>query len=343
MLTASLSLDKPIKHNYNQAITSQSILTFTPNPSVDRTLHVASFVRGGVLRATDASVHPSGKGVNIVRALTAHGKPSRAVLPLGGHEGAQLEALAKEEGIELLVVPIASPVRANISVVEPDGVVTKLNEPGPRLTAGEWSALLDALASAIPECSYVVGCGSLPPGAPADLYGRLVPLARSSGARVAVDSSGPPLLHAAAAEVDLLKPNTDELAEAIGRYPATLGDALAGGEALRRAGARAVLVSLGPDGALLVDESGALHGEAPIEKTASTVGAGDALLAGFLSAGARGRHALAEGLAWAAAACQLPDSAVPKPSDLNRELVVIHDRVDMARPIASEQPAGGSR
>lgn len=311
------------------------IVTLTPNPSLDRTLHLPHLQRGAVLRTSAAALHPSGKGLNVSRALAAHGRPNRAVLPLGGIVGEQLRRLAEAEGVELAVVPIAASVRSNVSVVEQDGTVTKLNEPGPCLLQAELTALLAAVADAAAGAAWIAGCGSLPPHAPVDLYAQLLPIARAAGAQVAVDSSGAPLLSAVEAGVDLVKPNLDELAEAIGRRPARLRDALAGAEQLRERGATAVLLSLGGDGALLVEESGCLHGEAPVAAPASTVGAGDALLAGFLAAGGRGADALAEGLAWAAAACRLSDSAIPTPADLDRGGVVIHSTLALERPLAS--------
>jgi 1-phosphofructokinase len=94
------------------------------------------------------------------------------------------------------------------------------------------------------------------------------------------------------------------------------------------------VVSLGADGALLVDENGAVHGEARADKPRSTVGAGDALLAGFLAAGGRGPEALTEALAWGTAAVQLPGSRMPSPSDLDPGAVRLHDRIDRNRLLA---------
>lgn len=116
-----------------------------------------------------------------------------------------------------------------------------------------------------------------------------------------------------------------------GRTIRTLGDAVAAAEELRDRGAVTVLASLGPDGAVLVDASGATHGEAPVTERRNAVGAGDALLAGFLSAGGSGPAALAEALAWGAAATSLPGSQMPEPSDLRRNDVVIHSRLDHDR------------
>ena len=149
----------------------------------------------------------------------------------------------------------------------------------------------------------------------------------SGSTRVAVDSSGPALVAAPAAGPALIKPNREELAEAAGAEIRSLRDAVAAAHELRSRGARAVLVSLGADGALLVDADGAVHGEARAVPR-STVGAGDALLAGFLAAH---DNPLAEALAWGAAAVSLPGSRMPGPDDIDRTAVRLHDSPDLDR------------
>ncbi|MGQ0464960.1 MAG: 1-phosphofructokinase [Sporichthyaceae bacterium] len=306
------------------------IVTLTPNPSLDRTLALDALVRGAVARVQAASVEPAGKGVNVARALALHGHKTRAVLPVGGADGGELVRLLGPTGVDVAAVAVAQPVRSNVALVEPDGTTTKLNEAGPALEPREIDALLGALAEAAAGAEWVVLCGSLPPGAPDSLYAQAIAALRGTGVRLALDTSGPALRLGVAAGPALVKPNRDELAEAIGRTLATLGDALDAAQTLRERGAAAVLVSLGADGALLVDADGALHGEATATPV-STVGAGDATLAGFLSAGGTGAQALATALAWGAAAVALPGSRMPGPDDLVPAAVTIHDHVERAR------------
>ena len=307
------------------------IVTVTPNPSLDRTVEIDALVRGDVLRARRASVEAGGKGVNISRALAANGIPTLAVLPSGGFEGAQLTGLLATPGVEVVLVRIAGAVRANISIVEPDGTVTKINEPGPELTTDEFNALSHATLRAAAGADWLAASGSLPPGASPDFYARLIELLAPTSCRIAVDSSGEPLLRVLGRHPDVVKPNRDELAEAVGGTIATLGDAVDAAGRLQEQGPRAVLASLGADGAILVDASGALHGEAYVDTPVSAVGAGDSLLAGFLAGGGSGRKALIEGLAWGAAAASLPGSRVPGPSDLRRDAVLIHSHIDRQR------------
>ncbi len=140
------------------------IITVTLNPSLDRTLLVHSLVRGEVLRADATRDDPGGKGVNVARALAAHGEQPCAVLPAGGSIGKALVAQLVEAGVHVESVPIQGATRTNITVAEPDGTTTKLNEPGPYLAAEEIDALLDTVRRLASAGDWVVIGGSLPPG-----------------------------------------------------------------------------------------------------------------------------------------------------------------------------------
>ncbi|NTW41138.1 MAG: 1-phosphofructokinase [Cellulomonadaceae bacterium] len=294
------------------------ILTVTLNPSLDRTLEVEQLLRGHVLRASDNHLDPGGKGVNVTRALLANGVASRAVLPVGPGEGAQLVDLLAGENVATLTVPVKGRTRSNVTVAEIDGTVTKINEPGPVLSPAELDAVADAAVAASEPGGWVVLCGSLPPGAPADLYAQMVRRIAAAGVRVAVDTSGPALALAVAAGPDLVKPNAEELAEAVGRPLDSRTDVVEAAQELRAAGARRVLVSLGSAGAILVDEDGVTVGTSVVHTPRSTVGAGDAFLAGFLSAHDQGgAAALATALSWGCAAVQLPGTQMPGPDDID--------------------------
>ena len=134
----------------------------------------------------------------------------------------------------------------------------------------------------------------------------------------------------------LVKPNREELSEATGLTIVSLGDAIEAAEILRARGAGTVLASLGADGAVLLQDDQIWYGEGPVAEPRSTVGAGDAMLAGFLAAGARGEAALVEALAWATAAVGLPGSRMPSPGDIRRD----HVRVTRADPTLSLRSGG---
>jgi 1-phosphofructokinase len=299
------------------------IVTFTANPSVDRTSEVAQLTRGAVMRARAIRVDAGGKGVNVTRALSANGHASLAVLPSGGAEGAQLLALLADERLRVRAVPISGAIRANVTIVEPDGTTTKINEPGPALDESEVAALTDALLTAAHGAQWAVLSGSLPPGAPADLYATLTRSLHAAGVRVAVDTAGELLRRTLSASPDVIKPNRRELEQASGLAVEDVATARAAIDRLRGAGARTVLASLGREGAVLADPTGTHHATAAVTAR-STVGAGDATLAGFLAAGGAGPEALAEAVAWGTAAVSLPGSRMPHPADIDRGAVVIN-------------------
>ncbi len=313
------------------------IVTITPNPSIDRTISVKKLKRGAVHRAIDSREDPGGKGLNVSRALAQNGTATIAVLPIGGASGQMMLDLLRHQELAVRAVPISGGVRINIAVVEPDGTTTKLNEAGPRLSAGEVAALYDATFAVVDaHTRWVVGCGSLPPGAPVAFFADLVRRCRDAGVRVAVDSSGEPMSLALAASPDLVKPNRIELAEVVGRPLGTVGEVVAAARDLVAGGIRTVVVSLGRDGALLVDAGTAIHAQASVSNPLSTVGAGDSLLAGYLHASAAecsGEEALRAAVAFGAAAVQLPGSQMPMPADVSAVPVTFDTSPDFDRPL----------
>ena len=178
------------------------ILTLTPNPSLDRTVSLPGpLQRGAVQRLTGVVMEPGGKGVNVARVLSNAGRAATAVLPAAEHDPI-LTALDGLElpGLTVRSVPVAGPARINTAVTEPDGTTTKLNELGAGLSAEEIDAVEQALLETLTLTGvsaeadthhWAVLSGSLPPGAPARWYARLVGLLREAapGLRIAVDTS----------------------------------------------------------------------------------------------------------------------------------------------------------
>ncbi|HEY0259606.1 MAG TPA: 1-phosphofructokinase [Lacisediminihabitans sp.] len=315
------------------------ILTVTLNPSLDRTVLVDALERGEVLRTSAPIIQPGGKGVNISRALSANGTENVAILPVAGAEGAELSALLDEAGVSARYVPVSGRTRSNLSVVEPDGTVTKLNEPGLPLSAADLSVLTEVLTGAVAPHDWVVISGSVPPEFAA---GQLVDLTRhvaELGANLAIDTSGEALVASLAARPRLIKPNRSELAEIAGRDLDSMSDVIAAAEELRARGVERVLVSLGADGAVLIGPNGVLVGESHVDAPRSTVGAGDCFLAGFLSKFSVDESdeeaALLAALAWGAAAVSLPGTTVPGPGDVAYENVRLVWQPDLDRPLVA--------
>ncbi|MBP8837978.1 MAG: hexose kinase, partial [Dermatophilaceae bacterium] len=242
-------------------------------------------------------------------------------------------ALLRRSGTAYTAVPIAGTTRMNIAVIEPDGTTTKLNEPGPTLSADEFDALLATVDNHLdPDLRWIVGCGSLTPGMPEGIYADLVRRGHAHGIKVAIDSSGAPFTAAVPAGPDLIKPNHEELEELVGRPLHTLAEVGEAARTLVDGGIETVIVSLGKHGALLVNAVAVAHASAHVARPVSTVGAGDSLVAGYLHAVCRGagpREALATGVAWGAAAVSLPGSRMPGPDDIAAITVTSTDTPDL--------------
>lgn len=313
------------------------IVTLTLNPSLDRTIEIGRLVRGVMTRATATRLDPGGKGVNVSRALAAHGIATRAVVPCGGPEGDRLTQLLTGEGIDVGAVAVAGHTRSNVSLVEPDGTVTKINEPGGSLRDRDLERVEEAVLAAAGGAAWVVASGSLPPGVSDSWYARLGRQVAELGVRFAVDTSGAALTAALGAGPALVKPNREELAESVGVRLDTVGDVVLAAQRVRGAGARTVLASLGADGAVLVNEHDTLWGESTVGRGRSAVGAGDAMLAGYLAATTNGGDVLTEALAWGGAAVGLPGSRMPGPSDVDRGRVRVSRTPDLARRLRSQE------
>ncbi|WP_135451395.1 1-phosphofructokinase family hexose kinase [Mycobacterium sp. DL99] len=315
------------------------IITVTPNPSLDRTVTVGSpLTRGAVQRVDSVTVEPGGKGINVARALTLAGVAAEAVLPAGDSD--PLLSALRAYGVPFTGVSIAEPVRTNLAITESDGTTTKLNERGALVDSDALEALTRCVLAKAQDASWVVLSGSLPPGIPLDWYAQVVSLLAPLDCRVAVDTSEAPLAALAAAfEVaapDLIKPNAEELADLAGVPAADLESAVAQGDmsavvtaavGLVARGVGAVLATLGAAGAVLVDGNGAWLATPPPIVPRSTVGAGDASLAGYLRAvvaGAEAPQRLQMAVAYGSAAAALPGSALPGPDQLDLDAVRTH-------------------
>jgi 1-phosphofructokinase len=305
------------------------ILTLTANPSVDRSVLLdAPLVRHAVLRTTGEMEQPGGKGVNISRAAVAAGVPTLAVLPAERDSDFVRELTAA--GIPCCPEQPAGPIRVNLTITEPDGTTTKINSPGAAVDAHSMSLLAAAVTSRADDVDWVVLAGSLPPGAPDNWYADLASDLKGRRARVAIDTSGGPLLALSQvlADVapDLLKPNGEELGQLTGTPVQDLDQAAAAARLLVDKGAGTVLATLGEAGAVLVDPTGAWHAAAPKISVVSTVGAGDSSLFGYLFGDLRGdepAERLRLAVAYGCAAAQLAGTGIPGPDQIHTERVEV--------------------
>jgi 1-phosphofructokinase family hexose kinase len=275
-----------------------------PNLTIDRTAVLGELRPGEVLRFDRVVVTPGGKGLNVARAARALGHPALLVSLVPGHTGRAAAALIAEEGIELSGVPCGDELRSTTIVQERGGRTTVLDEPGPRVDERRWADYENAVRGRLTSRSVLVCSGSVPPGAPADAYGRLTTIAHTAGARSIVDAAGETLLRALDAAPDLVTPNLAEAEGALGL--GTGGDAppraLAAADALLRQGARTAVVTAGAAGAAVAADGVAEWITAPrVAEVRNPIGAGDAFLAALAGTWERGDELAAAARAGAAA------------------------------------------
>lgn len=316
------------------------ILTLTPNPSIDSCLELHSALqRGAVQRLRTSDRSAGGKGINISRTLRLAGHRTHALFPAGRRD--PLLPLLHTTGITYSRIGITGAVRVNTTVTEPDGTTTKLNGPGPELSAANIDALEDLVRRWAEHANWLVLAGSLPPGPPSHWYSHLITTLRDCApkVRIAVDTSDQAMIQLGRrlgeAAPDLITPNGMELGQLLNvdgeelERAALAGDPAPAVDAACRVAERGigeVLVTLGAAGAVLVTADGVWSASSPPVPAVSTVGAGDAALAGYLMGRVTGLPAydcLRNAVAYGSAAVGLPGTELPTPAHVDPAMVTV--------------------
>ena len=303
------------------------ITTLTVNPSIDVTIAVDHLDVGEVHRVQAPLRQAGGKGVNVAAALLTGGLDSQAMVLCGAVQGAGYLGLMADQGVPAVLAETGTTPRTNLSLIEADGRTTKLNEPGETLDASLIDGVLNAVADAAKDSSWVVAAGSLAPGLPADFYARLAERLTGTGCRVALDASGPALAAALQAPGVVLKPNLEELQAVSTQSIQTVDDGVRVAQQIVADGPSAVLLSLGGDGAVLITEDVVLAGVAPCAEVRNTVGAGDSMLAGYVAghqqSGGDPAESLRSALAWGRAAVRTAGTGLNAVEQEDLEAVTI--------------------
>lgn len=299
------------------------IVTLTLNPALDRSTSVERMVAEQKLRCSALRVDAGGGGINVSKGIRKLGGDSTAVFPAGGVNGQLLEKILTDAGVAIQVLEIQAETRENMSVTETvSNHQYRFTLPGAPLSEKDADACLELAASLQPE--LLIASGSLPPGLPEKYYEKVAIRAKSMGARFILDTSGPALRAAADTGVFLLKPNLGELSALAGVDKLEMNQVDDAALRIIEAGkCEVVVVSLGPQGALLVTADGFEHIPAPMVQKRSTVGAGDSMVAGMawaLSAGQSYREMAQTGVACGTAATMNPGTELFQAADVKRLL-----------------------
>ena len=312
------------------------IVTVTLNPSLDEWVWVPRLAMGTLNRAVRFERYPGGKGINVARGLHELRVKTTAVALAGGNDGQVLGKLLMGQGIACRFVTIRGATRNNYSVQSSTPrAITQINAPGPQVARRDLQRLERLVHRLGAGSRGVVFSGSLPPGAPATTYARLLRAVRKDEVVTVLDASGASLRHGLSARPWLIKPNRHEAEELLGATLRTRREVVAAARELARRGPRCVVISMGDEGAVLAGASpppdslsrikagGAFFAASPRVTTDSPVGSGDSLVAGLLAEWLRSRsfpQALRWGVACGAACAMTPGTSLFRRADAVRLL-----------------------
>lgn len=296
------------------------IITVTMNPAIDKTADLEHFEHGGLNRLRNVIVDAGGKGINVSKTIKELGGETIATGFLGGSGGLMIKKVLMEQGIQFDFVDIINEVRTNLKIVESDGNVTELNEPGPFVTEEELELLTAKLLNYANEEALFVLAGSIPNGISKNIYKILTQKLKEKGAKVFVDADGELFINSLEASPDFIKPNRLELEEYFHKdYRVDEDELIVMGQKLLDKGVGMIAISLGQMGALFLNKEKVYRCPGLKVEAHSTVGAGDAMVAA-LSFGLHQGLALEEcaklGIAASAGAVTTKGTKPPK-----RELV----------------------
>jgi 1-phosphofructokinase family hexose kinase len=277
------------------------ILTVTINPSVDRNIEVDRLVfedRAYILSRSDSA---GGRGMNASRVLHSFGVKTLAIVTSGGINGPRLEKLAAKSGFPVKVVPIHNEIRVNLTITDKQGLAIRLNERGPKIAPEELTRMEKAVENRLESASWLMLCGSIPPGVSSDFYTKLIRMARERKVKTLLDTDSDALLHGIESGPTVVSPNQPEAERLLNRALITRAQFLEAATRIKAMGAEAVLLSLGGRGVVAVNENQLLEVIPPRTDAVSPLGAGDALAAAYVWAATKKKD-FADCVRWAVAA-----------------------------------------
>lgn len=259
------------------------IITLTLNPAIDRNVTADKLVfedRAYILASHESA---GGRGINASHVLNSFGAKTLAVAISGGRSGKLFEEFLSQQGYPSELIKIRHEIRTNITIADRNGLAIKLNEKGPELSASELQRVEKAVRSHLDGAKWLMLCGSLPPGAPADFYAKLVREAIKKHVPVLLDADGDPLQIALEEHPTVVTPNQQEAERLLDRALLTRNHFVEAAERIRAMGARTVVLSLGARGAVASPIQGPIVEVIPPRVDAiCPIGAGDALAAAFV-------------------------------------------------------------
>jgi 1-phosphofructokinase len=270
---------------------NKKIATITFNPAIDETVYIDNFTSGSVNRVQYSERHAGGKGINVATFITDYGMQAACTGFLGKDNESVFVSHFKNRKILDSMVRIPGETRTGIKIVDSiNSSTTDINYPGILPTDDDIRLLFERIEVLLKEYKTFVVSGSLPDGTSPTLIREVVSLLKNKGAFVAVDTSGEAFKEAIKASPDLIKPNNHELEEYSGRLLPEITDLIFCSEEFIHQGISTVIVSMGKEGALFLNDNKTIHAKPPLTNAISTVGAGDAMVAGTICGLSEGKE-----------------------------------------------------
>ena len=266
----------------------QRVVTVTINPVIDQTISIPGFTPGAVNRVQASQLDAGGKGINVASYLSDYGHPTTVTGFLGADNDEIFRRFFARKGIEDRFVPIAGQTRTGVKIIdELSHQTTDINFPGPTPNLGDIERLFSILKELAAGAEWFVLSGSIPPGVAPSIYHDM--LRALAGKKVLVDTSGEGFRHALAAGPCIIKPNLFELEEFAGGALETPEAILERARAIsQQYRIQTVVVSLGREGAIFLEGEEVIWAVPDPVQVKSTVGAGDAMVAGVVAGKLRG-------------------------------------------------------
>ncbi|MHA6605559.1 1-phosphofructokinase [Photobacterium damselae] len=259
----------------------KKVVAVTLNPALDLTGSLASLQTGSVNLIDSSDFHPAGKGVNVAKVLSDLGAQVTVTGLLGEDNQEAFNQLFNELGVNDQFVRVPGATRINVKLVENSGQVTDLNFPGIYVTDADIARFEQTLFLLAESHDVFVIAGSLPKGISPELCASWVEKLGQLGKQVFFDSSKAALAAGLDAQPWLVKPNDEELGDFLGKELTTQKQIIEAAETLAQKKISNVVISLGAEGVLWLNQEGWLASKPPKMQVVSTVGAGDTLVAGL--------------------------------------------------------------
>ena len=277
------------------------IVTLTINPAIDRVISVDRLAFEDRSYINSSRETAGGRGLNASAVIHSFGGDTLAVLISGGDAGKRVEGLLQGDGLPFQVVPVENEIRTNLTITDKHGLTVNLNEVGPTLSKAEVERVEQVVKGTLVHASWLLICGSTPPGVPPEFYGRLIAAARKRKVKTLLHADGEPLRQGIEERPTVATPNQQEAERLLGRTLLTRTHYLEAAERIRTMGPESVLLSLGSRGAVGAFREGLFEALPPRVDAVCPIGAGDALSAAYTWAMERKNNAV-EALRWGVAA-----------------------------------------